>query len=62
VVNMTLAVPKELHDIMKKHPEIKWTAVARKAMENKAKTLEDDDKEQELLRAYAYKRLIRDKE
>lgn len=47
---------------MKKHPEIKWTAVARKAMENKAKTLEDDDKEQELLRAYAYKRLIRDKE
>ncbi|PIN98613.1 MAG: hypothetical protein COT90_03475 [Candidatus Diapherotrites archaeon CG10_big_fil_rev_8_21_14_0_10_31_34] len=37
-----MAVPKELHDIMKKHSEIKWTEVARKAIEEKAKELEEE--------------------
>jgi hypothetical protein len=32
MVNITLAVPQELHEIMKKHPEIKWSEVARQAM------------------------------
>jgi hypothetical protein len=42
MVNMTMAVPKELHDIMKKHSEIKWTEIARKAIEEKAKELEEE--------------------
>ena len=41
---MTLAIPKELHTIMKKHTEIKWSEVARKALWDKAKKLELMDK------------------
>ncbi len=40
MVNMTLAVPKELHDIVKRHPEIKWSEVARRAMWEYARKLE----------------------
>lgn len=32
MVNMTLAVPEPLHKLIKKHSEIKWSEVARKAM------------------------------
>ena len=28
---VTLAVPEELHEIMRRHPEIKWSEIARKA-------------------------------
>ena len=28
-VNITLSVPRELHEQMKKHPEIKWSEAAR---------------------------------
>ena len=42
MVNMTLAVPEQLHRIMKKHPEIKWTEVARKAIEAKTNELEEE--------------------
>ena len=38
--NVTLAVPEELHKIMKNHPEIKWTEVARNAMKEYAMRLE----------------------
>ena len=38
--NVTLAVPEELHRIMKSHPEIKWTEVARNAMKEYAVRLE----------------------
>ncbi len=38
--NVTLAVPEELHKIMKNHPEIKWTEVARNAMKEYAIRLE----------------------
>jgi len=38
--NVTLAVPDELHKIMKKHPEIKWTEIARNAMRQYATRLE----------------------
>jgi len=41
---MTLAIPEELHIIMKKHKEIKWTEVARTAIWDKAKRLELMDK------------------
>lgn len=30
--NMTLAVPEELHREMRKHPEVKWAEVARRAL------------------------------
>lgn len=40
MVNVTLAVPEELHKIMKKHPEIKWSEVARQAMWEYARKLE----------------------
>ena len=40
MTNMTLAIPEDLHKIMKKHKEIKWTEVARQAMWERAKKLE----------------------
>ncbi|MDG6995214.1 MAG: hypothetical protein JRN52_04750 [Nitrososphaerota archaeon] len=42
--NVTLAVPDELHKLMKKHPEIKWTEIARHAMKEYATKLELLDK------------------
>ncbi|MDG7015926.1 MAG: hypothetical protein JRM82_00955 [Nitrososphaerota archaeon] len=38
--NVTLAVPEELRKIMRNHPEIKWSEVARQAMWEYAKKLE----------------------
>jgi hypothetical protein len=32
MTNMILAIPEELHKIIKKHKEIKWTEIARQAM------------------------------
>ncbi len=40
MVNVTLAVPEELRKVMKSHPEIKWSEVARQAMWEYAKKLE----------------------
>ena len=40
MVNVTLAVSEELHKIMKRHPEIKWSEVARQAMWEYARRLE----------------------
>jgi len=40
MVNMTLAVPEELHKIIKKHTEIRWSEVARRAMQEQATRLE----------------------
>jgi hypothetical protein len=40
LVNVTLAVPEQLHKMMKKHPEIKWSEVARQAMWEYARKLE----------------------
>ena len=40
MANVTLAVPEELRKIMKSHPEIKWSGVARKAMWEYARKLE----------------------
>lgn len=44
MTNMTLAIPEELHEIMKKHKLIRWSEVARQAMWDKAKKLELMDK------------------
>ncbi|MBI4394466.1 MAG: hypothetical protein HY556_11835 [Euryarchaeota archaeon] len=32
MANMTLAVPEDLFTLIKKHPEIKWSVIAREAM------------------------------
>lgn len=40
MANVTLAVPEELRRLMKKHPEIKWSEVARQAMWEYARKLE----------------------
>lgn len=42
--NITLSIPKDLHKIVKKHSEIKWSEVARRAMWFQAKKLELMDK------------------
>jgi len=38
--NMTLSIPIDLHKIVKKHTEIKWSEVARRAMWEQAKKLQ----------------------
>jgi hypothetical protein len=40
VVNVTFAVPDELHEIMRRHPEIRWSEIARKAMWEYARRLD----------------------
>jgi hypothetical protein len=40
LVNVTFAVPEELHAVMRRHPEIKWSEIARKAMWEYARKLE----------------------
>ena len=40
MVNITLSIPKELHIIIKKHNEIKWSEIARRAMWEQAKKLQ----------------------
>ena len=39
MTNVTFVVPEELHEIMSKHREIKWSEVARQAIQNQAKKL-----------------------
>ena len=34
--NMTLSIPDDLHALMKDHPEINWSAVARRALREHA--------------------------
>ena len=53
MVNMTMAISEQTYKIMKKHSDIKWTQVARQAIEQKVKLLEA---EKDPLRVYAYKR------
>lgn len=44
MTNMTLAVSEDLHMIMQKHKDVKWSEVARQAMWEKARKLELMDK------------------
>lgn len=44
MANMTLSIPKELHTKMRKHSELRWSDVARKAFEKKIKELEIVDR------------------
>ena len=38
--NMTLAIPEELHNKMKKHSEIRWSEVVRKSISEKIESME----------------------
>ena len=38
--NLTLSIPVELYESMKKHPEIRWSEVARKAIAKRLGDLE----------------------
>jgi len=38
--NITLSVSDKLHDRMRKHPDLKWTEIARKAFERKLQEVE----------------------
>jgi hypothetical protein len=44
MTNMTLAIPEDLHLIMKKHLHIKWSEIVRQALWNEANKLEMMDK------------------
>lgn len=44
MTNVTLAVSEDLHMIMQKHKDIKWSEVARQAIWEKARKLELMDK------------------
>lgn len=44
MANITLSVPDDLHRRMKKFSEVKWSEVARKAIEKKVRDLEMLDK------------------
>lgn len=46
--NMTFSVPDDLHQEMRSHPEIKWTEICRRAIQ------------QELARLHLYDRLLAD--
>jgi len=38
--NMTLSIPEELHEKMKRHTELKWSDIARQAFEKKLEEIE----------------------
>lgn len=40
MVNMTLSIPKELHEKMKGMSEIRWSEIARRAIEERINDLE----------------------
>ena len=42
--NLTLSVSEDLHEKMKKHPEIRWSEVVRKSISEKIEDLEILDK------------------
>ena len=39
MANLTLSIPDELHEEMRKHPEIRWSEVARQALRKKLEDL-----------------------
>ncbi len=47
--NITLSIPEEIYELMKKHPEVKWSEVARKAIIDYVRRLEGIISSEELL-------------
>ena len=44
MVNMTIAIPGDLHEKMRKHNEIKWSEIARRAIREYVEELEKLEK------------------
>ena len=44
MTNITLAIPNELHERMKKHSEIRWSEVVRKSISQRVEMLDIMDK------------------
>jgi len=44
MVNMTLSIPEELHKKMKCMPEVRWSEIARRAIEERIDDLETMNK------------------
>jgi hypothetical protein len=44
MVNMTIAIPQDLHEKMRKHNEIKWSEIARRAIREYVDELDKLDK------------------
>ncbi len=42
--NVTLSIPKDLHEKMKKHSEIRWSEVVRKSISEKIEDLDMMDR------------------
>ena len=55
MVNVTFAVPEELHAKMKAHAEIKWSEIARQAIASYANKLDEDRQWKGHARAIALK-------
>ncbi len=47
--NITLSVPKDVYERMKRHPEVKWSEVARRAIVEYLKRIEGEESTEELL-------------
>lgn len=58
---MTMNVPDDMHEKMRKHSDVKWTEVARKAFESKLQKLEKSEKHSnDAVRGYALKHALED--
>ena len=57
MTNITLYVPDSIYKKMKKYKELKWSEIAREAIEEKIKQLEEAD-----MRIYGLKRLLKEGE
>jgi len=44
MVNMTLAIPEEMRREMKRHPDVRWSQVARDAIKEKLGRLQSWEK------------------
>lgn len=44
MTNMTIGIPEDLRERMRKHPEIKWSEVARRAIRKYAERLDELDR------------------
>lgn len=54
MVHITLSIPDEVYEEMKKHPEIKWSEVARKSIVEKTILLRNKVSGRELLKLLPY--------
>lgn len=42
--NITLAIPEEIHELMKRHNEIRWSEIARRAIVKQVRKLDIMDR------------------